>query len=144
MKKLLIAFTALIGISAFAQNKTNVPVPKDPFNIPIYGGISLPVFSEAVTLTTCAYTLALTLPNSGLNYNRTYRHLAVWNPSDTRAVYLCFGNGSCSTDMVKVPPGDSGFGIALDDFMAGVLYGQTEIWGRLDSGGSVTPLIYVW
>ncbi len=144
MKKLLIVSLTLLGLQAFGQSKTNTPVPKDPFNIPIYGGISTPVFSEATTLTTNSYALMVTLPNTGLSYNRTYRHLMVFNPSSTRSVYICFGNGSCATDMVKVPTGASGFGVALDDYMAGVLYGQTEIWGRLDAAGSVTPLIYVW
>lgn len=140
MRKLLLAL--FISVPVFAQNKTIIPVPKDPFNIPIYGGLGLPVFSEATTLTTSSYVSILTLPNTGHDINRSFRHIAVYNPDSARSVYICFGDASgCSTDMMKVPPG---FALAFDHVLFGILYDQTVVYGRLDAVGSVTPEITVW
>jgi hypothetical protein len=140
MKHLLLLLT-LFSAQAFSQAKTIVPVPKDPNNIPIYGGLGVPVVSESVTLTTSSYVLLFSLPNGGASVNRSFRHVIAVNPDLTRSVYLCFGSGSCSTDMIKVRPES---GLALDHTLFGILYGQTEVWGRLDAPGTVTPEIHVW
>lgn len=138
MKRYLLA---LFASAAFAQT-VSVPVPKDITNTPIYGSSGLPSFTEAVTLTTTSYVSLVTLPTSGVNLNRAWRHIAIYNPDATRSVYICLGGSSCSTDMIKIPPS---IGFVLDDALFGPKWiSITDIYGRLDAGGSVAPQVTIW
>lgn len=116
-------------------------IPRDTTNTPIYGGLGLPVFSEAVTLTTTAYTLVFTMPTTGINTSRAWRNIVIRNPSTIRTVYICFGNGSCATDMLKIPPL---LGIDIDATLFGSFINYPQVWGRLDVAGSVTPEVTAW
>lgn len=127
----------LLPIISFAQL-----VPKDGMGTPIYGGIGYPQLFESVTLTTSSYVALVTLPTVGSgNTQRQFRGIEVNNPSSTRSLYICFGTTSCSTDAIKVGP-------LRDKIFDLVQYGwgtsTTTIYGRLDSGGSVTPEVTVW
>lgn len=140
MRRFILKILAMISPLALAQQSI-VPVPKDPFNTPIYGSSGYPSLYE-VALTTSSYALIATLPTTGINQGRSWRHIMVRNPSTTRTVYVCLGDAtSCATDMIKVPPE---FGIAMDDMLLNAGINITSIWGRLDSAGSVTPEVHVW
>jgi hypothetical protein len=139
MKKLFLAL--FITITAMAQ-QSPVPVPKDINNSPIYGSSGLPRFVEGVTVTGTSYVSLATLPTTGVNFGRAWRHIAVRNPDATKSVYICLGASSCSTDMMKLPPG---IGLVLDDTLYGPAWlDVTNIYGRLDSAGSVAPEVTFW
>lgn len=140
MKKLL--FLLLLPFSGWAQQEP-VPVPKDPTNTPIYGGIGIPSLYEPA-LQSVTYQAIATLPNTGTNYYRPFRHIAVYNPSASRSVYLCFAAAtasSCSTDSMKVPPL---MGLALDHVYYGRPMDNPQIFGRLDGPGPVTAAVHAW
>lgn len=118
-------------------------VPRDNIGIPIYGGLGLPVFSEAVTLTTTSFTSLMTVPTeTAQGYKRQFRHFELRNPSSTRSVYICFSGASpCSTSQLKIPPN---YTYVLDHQYFGPFNSITTIYGKLDSAGSVTPEVTIW
>lgn len=132
----------LFSRMAHAQEVPANIVPKDKLNVPIYGGIGRPLFYESVTLSTSSYVKLVTLPSTGENSYRMFRGIAVRNPDASRSVYICLGStSSCSSDAMKIPPAQ---GIALDQVYFGFINDVTDIWGKLDSAGSVTPEITIW
>jgi len=140
MKYLLLL---LLALPAMAQQEP-VPVPKDPVNTPIYGGIGQPFVYDSTAVTTTSFAPIVTVPNSGSNYVRPYRHIAVYNPSMTRTVYVCFAENAsvgCSVNAMKIPPG---IGLVLDHVYYGVMMQTPTIYMKLDSAGSVTPDLTVW
>lgn len=131
------ALLLLLPILSIAQN-----VPRDGFNTPIYGGIGLPYFFESVSLTTTSYVSLATVPTVGSgNTQRQFRNILIRNPSSTRSVYVCFGTGGCSSDMMKIPPN---YTFVTDQMLIGWSTSVTNIYGKLDSAGSVTPEITLW
>ncbi len=139
MKHLIVLILSLWSLSVYASN----PVPKDQANTPVYIGTGRPYFSEATTLTTTSYVALFTLPSTSQeDKTRTWRGLAVYNPSISASVYICLGDStSCSTDMMKVPPS---LGLVLDQTYFGPLNSVTTVWGKLSTGGSVVPEVTVW
>lgn len=135
MKTLFLFF---LCVSASAQI-----VPRDNRSTPIYGGLGLPVFSEAVTLTTTSFVSILTVPNeTAQGYQRQFRHFVLRNPSTERAVYVCFGGASpCATNQMKIPPEHT---FVMDHFYFGPFNSITNIYGKLDASGSVAPEITIW
>ena len=137
MRKLLLCMLAYSSL-AFA----GLPIPKDQNNTPMYSAQSYPYFATPVTLTTSSYVDVFTLPNTGWDANRIWKHIMIRNPDAARTVYICLGISSvCVTDMIKVP---ATFGIVLDDITIGYPNQITDIWARLDSSGSVVPEITIW
>lgn len=134
--KLLLSL--VFSAAAFSQI-----VPKDNKGTPIYGGLGLPVFSEAVTLTTTSYALLLAVPTeTAQGYQRQFRHFEIRNPSSTLSVYICFSGASpCSTNQLKIPPG---YTHILDHVYFGPFNSISTIYGKLSSAGSVTPEITIW
>lgn len=119
------------------------PVPKDFTNTPIYGGLGLPVYGAAVTLTDSTFTDLLTVPSTGNDTKRQFAHICVFNPSGTRTLNICFGTG-CTTTQISVPAFTGGGGICLDDTYFGVYNEITVIRGAIDAAGSVTPQLTIW
>lgn len=139
MKKLLLL--ALVPLVVWAQ-QSQIPVPKDPFNTPIYGGLGHPYVMEGVTVTSSSYQTFGTLNQNPPNSGRNYRSIIIYNPDTTRSVYACVGDSSsCSTDMLVVPPD---FALAADNVLMGPTLQDTTVWLRLDSAGSVQPKVMVW
>lgn len=152
MKKLLIVLSAIFvplllmaaaGDYTGTVSSVNFALPKDINGVAMHDeSLGLPVFTEAVTLTSTGYSAVLTVPSTGNNVRRQFRKLLVRNPSSTRSVYLCFGGASsCSTAMMKVPSSTS---IVLDGLYFGPMNTITTIWGALDAGGSVAPEVTIW
>lgn len=137
MRTVIKALLLLLPILSIAQN-----VPRDGFNTPIYGGIGLPYLFESVTLTTTSYVSVATLPTVGTgNTQRQFRNILIRNPSSTLSVYICFGSGGCSTNMMKIPPN---YTFVTDQMLIGWSTSVTNIYGKLDSAGSVVPEITLW
>jgi len=136
IKALLLLLPILSAVS-YGQN-----VPRDGFNTPIYGGIGLPYLFESVTLTTTSYVSVATLPIVGTGITqRQFRNILIRNPSTTLSVYICFGSGGCGANMMKIPPN---YTFVTDQMLIGWSTSVTNIYGKLDSAGSVTPEITVW
>ncbi len=142
MKKLLILFLTFFSVVGAAPVFTT-PVPKDVLNTPIYGGLGLPVFSAAVQLDDSTWEDLVTLPSTGANAGRPFRHICVYNPSAAANVNICFGTG-CTTAQMSVPATSSGGGLCLDHVYYGVLNDTLVIRGNLSATASVTPQITAW
>ncbi len=142
MKKILIMIVALLISQLAHAQQANIPIPVDPRKNPILTGLGFSYFSEAVTLTTTSYVSLLALPVSGSNLDRPWKGIAVRNPSTTRSVYICWGTASgCTQAGMKLGPE---VGLVLDDVMFGSQNSVTNIWGKLDSAGSVAPELTIW
>lgn len=138
-KKLLLI--CLIPSLSLAQNIYKYPVPRDPTNTPVYGGLGLPFYS-GVTVTAATYIVSATVPLTGNDIYRQYRSVYVYNPDTTRTVYACFGGSTaCATDQMKINPG---YGLIFDNVYYGYLNGITNIYLRLDSTGSVVVEVGGW
>ena len=143
MRKLLFISLMLLGLKVFAT-QYQYPVPKDVNNTPIYGGLGLP-FSGSMTPTTNAYdnAVAVTAPLTGSNSGRQYRHIAVYNPSTTRTVYVCFGGATssgCADNMIVAP----GYTVVLDSVYYGELNNITKLYAKLDSAGTSAVVVHGW
>lgn len=135
-----IIFILLLIPGVLLAQAYKYPVPKDPANTPIYGGLGLPVHGESVTLTTTSYADVLTVPSTGNDINRQYRHICSYNPSTTLEVRLCFGT-ACSSPQMVIP---AGMGLCLDHTYFGVFNDITVIRGALSGAGSVVPKVTIW
>lgn len=152
MKKLLIVLSAILmpllllaaaGDYTGTVSKVNFALPKDINGVAMHDeSLGLPVFSEAVTISSTAMAAVLTLPTSGNNASRQWRKLMVRNPSAARSVYVCLGSASsCSTNMLKVNVSTT---VVLDGLYFGPMNTVTTIWGALDAAGSVVPEVTIW
>lgn len=138
MRKILFIIAYFYAVVVFA----GLPIPKDQNSTPMYTAQGRVHLAPAFTLTLNTYVDVFTLPATGDNYQRIWKHIIVRNPDANRTVYVCFGNStSCTTDMIKIPPA---LGLAIDDVTYGFNNSITDIWMRLDSGGSVSPDLMVW
>lgn len=133
----IILFTSMF---AKAQVASIYPLPRDSNNYPIPTNLGTPVFAEP-TLTTGSYVSMLTLPTTGVNYGRQFQSICAYNPSSTRTVYICLGTGGCSTDMMKLP---AQTGLCLDKLYFGYQNNITDVYGKLDTTGSVAVALTVW
>jgi hypothetical protein len=124
-------------------SKVNFALPRDVNGVALHNAsLGLPVFSEAVTLTSSTATLLLSLPTTGNNANRQWRKMLVRNPDSTRTLYLCFVNtANCTTPNIKVPANTT---FVLDDLYFGPMNSVASIYSKLDTNGSVTPEITIW
>ncbi len=138
--KHLIKLLIFIGAVAHAQ-QSNLALPRDARNTPLYTGLGLPFLSElTVATTTYSDAAKITLPSTGNSTNRVFAHFWVWNASTTDSVYFCFGTtAALCTDMVKVRP-SSAF---VDDFAwFGAAVGTPYIFYR--AAGSSSVDVRVW
>jgi len=144
----LVFLALFLGIkSAFAQRSVQV-MPIDAQSNPLDSSLGLPWACE-VALTSASYggSQYCDLPaNSGQNTGRVYRAIAIYNPSSTLKIYLCFGSSSgCSTettsDMMIVPPS---LGLVEDHALYGINSNTTRVWFRLSSAGTVTVSAQGW
>jgi hypothetical protein len=137
------AFGAVGDLSSSVGLESTLVLPVDKNGIPLQeNSLGLPTFSEAVTLTTSSYVSLLTVPATGHNATRVYRHMIVKNPSSTRTLYICFGDSSsCATNMLKIPASTT---IAYDGLYFGAPTSVVKIYGKLDDTGSVVPELTIW
>lgn len=141
MKRLLLVL-GIFSSLAFGQ-QYQFPVPKDPLNTPIYGGLGLPVIGNSVQLDDATWEDVLTVPLTGVNTGRQYRAICVYNPSSGADVKICFGSG-CSTVQIIVPATPTGGGLCIDNTYFGTFNAISVIRGSLSTAASVTPQITIW
>lgn len=142
MKKLLVFIALFVGLKVFAT-QYKYAVPKDIVNTPIYGGLGTPRYSDSVVLVAPGFVDVMTVPLTGNDAGRMYRHICVFNPSATANVHVCFGTGCSSTEM-SIPASTSGMGLCLDHTFFGADNQVTVIRAELSTAASVSPQIQIW
>lgn len=142
MNKILLGFLTLFPVLGVAQSLT-YPLPVDARGNPLMLGVGNP-YSTTLTPTTSSYSASIQYqaPLTGIDTNRVYREIYIYNPSSTRTVYICFGSATaCSTDNITVPPSTQ---MVLDAIRFGNAVGFPYVWARLDSAGSSAAVITIW
>lgn len=122
-----------------AKSPFTLPVDKDG-NVLQNDSLGTPLFSEAVTLSTNVMKLIYTLPTTGNNATRQFRHMMVKNPDDA-AIYLCWGGSTCTDDMAKVAAATT---IVFDGLFFGPINTITKIYARSVDSGAAVPEITIW
>lgn len=141
LNSLLITFSLLFIISAHAQPSQGRMLPRDAKNNALIFGLGNP-YASTITVTASTYVANYTLPTSGLDANRVYRHLYAYNPDANRTVYVCFGDSTgCSTDSYIIRPG---YGLVFEPLLFGAPVGSPLVYFRLDASGSVNVDLSAW
>ena len=143
MKQMKYILLALLFTGVVQAQQSIIRLPRDANNTPLEFGLGVP-YSTVLTPTTDAYDTGIRyeLPKTGIDTNRVYRHLLVYNPDATRTVYACFGDATgCSVDSYIVPPG---FGFIFEPIRFGDAVDLPYVYVRLDAAGSSAVVLTAW
>ncbi len=122
-----------------AKSVYTLPVDKDGYPLQS-DSLGTPLFSEAVTLSQATMKLIYTLPTTGNDATRQFRHMMIRNPDDA-AIYICWGGSTCTTDMAKVAAATT---VVLDGLFFGPINTITKIYARSADSGAAVPELTIW
>lgn len=144
MKKLLILALLLFVSRGTEAQQSIIKAPRDSTGAILYAGLGLPyLIQPTLTNTTYSSSVNTQLSITGIDTNRQYRHLWIYNPSGTLGIFVCVAIDAtgCSRDMWYAPPG---LGVVDDYAYFGSASNTGYIYYRISGTGSVAPTIRWW